>query len=59
MMSAWLSARPRPGAAGPAPHGASGRHALNGAAGDVAGYNLERKPFVFNVFAWLAEAERG
>jgi hypothetical protein len=21
--------------------------------------NLERKPFVFNVFAWLAEAARG
>ena len=33
--------------------------ALNGAAGDVAGYNLERKPFVFNAFAWLAEAARG
>jgi hypothetical protein len=32
---------------------------LNCAAGDVAGYNLERKPFVFNVFAWLAEAARG
>jgi hypothetical protein len=34
-------------------------NALNGAAGDVAGYNLEGKPFVFNVFAWLAEAARG
>jgi hypothetical protein len=34
-------------------------NALNGAAGDVARYNLERKPFVFNAFAWLAEAARG
>jgi hypothetical protein len=31
----------------------------HGAAGDAAGYNLERKPFVFNAFAWLAEAARG
>jgi hypothetical protein len=27
--------------------------------GRCRGYNLERKPFVFNVFAWLAEAARG
>jgi DNA polymerase-3 subunit delta' len=32
---------------------------LNRAARDVEVYNLERKPFVFNVFGWLAEASRG
>jgi len=32
---------------------------VNGAAGDVAEYNLERKPLVFNVFGWLAAATRG
>ena len=26
---------------------------------DVEEYNLERKPYVFNVFGWLAEATRG
>jgi DNA polymerase-3 subunit delta' len=31
---------------------------LNSAAGDVAEYNLERKPLVFNVFGWLAAATR-
>jgi DNA polymerase III subunit delta' len=29
---------------------------FNAAARDVADYNLERKPLVFNVFAWLAAA---
>ena len=29
------------------------------AAGEVDEYNLERKPLVFNVFGWLAEASRG
>jgi DNA polymerase III subunit delta' len=29
---------------------------FNAAARDVADYNLERKPLVFNVFAWLADA---
>jgi DNA polymerase-3 subunit delta' len=32
---------------------------VNAAAGDVAEYNLERKPLVFNVFGWLAAATRG
>jgi DNA polymerase III subunit delta' len=32
---------------------------VNGAARDVETYNLERKPYIFNVFGWLAEAARG
>ena len=32
---------------------------VNRAAGDVETFNLERKPLVFNVFGWLAEASRG
>jgi DNA polymerase-3 subunit delta' len=32
---------------------------FNQAAGDVETFNLERKPLVFNVFGWLAEASRG
>jgi DNA polymerase-3 subunit delta' len=32
---------------------------LNRAAREVETYNLERKPMVFNVFGWLAEAARG
>jgi DNA polymerase III subunit delta' len=32
---------------------------VNAAARDVEEYNLERKPLVFNVFGWLAEAARG
>jgi len=32
---------------------------FNAAARDVAEYNLERKPLVFNVFRWLAEAPPG
>ena len=32
---------------------------VNAAARDVEEYNLERKPLVFNVFGWLAEASRG
>jgi DNA polymerase-3 subunit delta' len=32
---------------------------LNASARDVAIYNLERKPLVFNVFGWLAAATRG
>ncbi len=43
------------------PHGAPGRGLGQGqrAARDVETYNLERKPYVFNVFGWLAEAARG
>jgi DNA polymerase-3 subunit delta' len=32
---------------------------INAAARDAETYNLERKPFVFNVFGLLAEATRG
>ena len=32
---------------------------LNKAARDVETFHLERKPMVFNVFGWLAEASRG
>jgi DNA polymerase-3 subunit delta' len=32
---------------------------VNAAARDVETYNLERKPYIFNVFGWLAEAARG
>jgi DNA polymerase-3 subunit delta' len=32
---------------------------INQAARDVETYNLERKPLVFGVFGWLAEATRG
>jgi len=32
---------------------------INAAARDVETYNLERKPFVFSVFGWLAEVGRG
>jgi DNA polymerase III subunit delta' len=57
----WLSARVTAGRAEP------GRLAgfadvwerLNRAARDVEVFHLERKPMVFNVFGWLAEASRG
>ena len=32
---------------------------LNRAARDTQTFNLERKPMVFNVFGWLAEASGG
>ena len=32
---------------------------VNQSARDVDTFNLERKPLVFNVFGWLAEASRG
>jgi DNA polymerase-3 subunit delta' len=32
---------------------------VNRAAQEAEEYNLERKPLVFNVFGWLAEASRG
>jgi DNA polymerase-3 subunit delta' len=32
---------------------------VNRTARDVETYNLERKPLVFKVFGWLAEAARG
>ena len=35
------------------------RDGINRAARDAETYNLERKPLVFSVFGWLAEAARG
>ncbi len=32
---------------------------VNHSARDVETFNLDRKPYVFNVFGWLAEASRG
>ena len=60
-VNAWLSARL---AAGPPDAARLDRVAavwekVNLAARDAAEYNLERKPLVFNVFGWLAEATRG
>jgi DNA polymerase-3 subunit delta' len=57
----WLSARVTVAGAEP---GHRARMAevwdkLNRAARDVQVFNLERKPFVFNVFDWLAGAARG
>jgi DNA polymerase-3 subunit delta' len=60
-VNAWLSARL---IAGPPDRARLVRVAeawekVNRAAGDVEEYNLDRKPLVFNVFGWLAEASRG
>jgi len=38
---------------------ASGWEKFNAAVREVEEFNLERKPLVFNTFAWLAEACRG
>jgi DNA polymerase-3 subunit delta' len=59
-VNAWLSAR---SAGGPQENGRLVRLAevwekLNQAARDVDEYNLDRKPLVFSVFGWLAEATR-
>jgi len=57
----WLSARVAPARAEPARLAgfAETFERLNAAARDVEIYHLERKPFVFNVFGWLAAATRG
>jgi DNA polymerase-3 subunit delta' len=57
-VNAWLSARLAAGAPDSARLNrlAEVWDKVNGAARDVAEYNLERKPLVFNVFGWLAEA---
>jgi len=57
----WLSARLRAEAPEPArlARVATAWDKVNAAARDVQEYNLERKPLVFNVFGWLAEASRG
>jgi DNA polymerase-3 subunit delta' len=58
-VNAWLSARLTAGldAAGLA-RVAEVWERVNLAARDAAEFNLERKPLVFNVFGWLAEAAR-
>ncbi|TMJ82476.1 MAG: DNA polymerase III subunit delta' [Alphaproteobacteria bacterium] len=60
-VNAWLSARLAAGAQAPARLAglAEAWEKVNAAARDVEEYNLERKPLVFNVFGWLAEASRG
>jgi len=57
----WLSARVAPGRAEPARLAGLAEvwERLNTAARDVEIFHLERKPFVFNVFGWLAAATRG
>ena len=60
-MNAWLSARLASGAPDRArlARVAEVWERINCAARDAETYNLERKPLVFNVFGWLAEASRG
>jgi len=60
-VNGWLSARLAAGAEDPArlARVAEAWERINHAAGEVDEYNLERKPLVFNVFGWLAEASRG
>lgn len=57
----WLSARVTVAGAEPARllRIADVWDKLNVAADDTKVFNLERKPFVFNVFGWLAAATRG
>ena len=57
----WLSARVTAARAEPArlARFADVWGRLNRAARDVEIFHLERKPMVFNVFGWLAEASRG
>jgi DNA polymerase-3 subunit delta' len=60
-VNAWLSTRLH---ANPADRvrlvrAAEAWEKVNRAAADVEIYNLDRKPLVFNVFGWLAEASRG
>lgn len=60
-VNAWLSARldtSGPDSAGLA-RVAEVWEKVNSSARDVETFNLERKPLVFNVFGWLAEASRG
>jgi DNA polymerase-3 subunit delta' len=60
-VNAWLSARLTAGEQAPARLArlAEAWEKVNAAARGVEEYNLERKPLVFNVFGWLAEASRG
>ena len=60
-VNAWLSARLTAGTADSSRLNrvAEAWDKVNQAAATAAEYNLERKPLVFNVFGWLAEASRG
>ena len=60
-VNAWLSARLAAAPQAPARMAklAEVWEQLNLTARDVEAYNLERKPYVFSVFGWLAEASRG
>jgi DNA polymerase-3 subunit delta' len=60
-VNAWLSARLTVGEPDSARLNrvAEAWDKVNGAAREVEIFNLERKPLVFNVFGWLAEASRG
>lgn len=60
-VNGWLSERLKSGAPDRARLArlAEAWERINRAAGEVDEYNLERKPLVFNVFGWLAEASRG
>lgn len=60
-VNAWLSARLTTTEQTPARLArlAQAWEKINAAARDAEEYNLERKPLVFNVFGWLAEASRG
>ncbi len=55
----WLSARLAAAPAQGAERLALAWERVNTTARDVEMYNLERKPLVFKVFGWLAEAARG
>jgi DNA polymerase-3 subunit delta' len=59
-VNAWLSARLADGArpAAQLAQVAQAWEKVNAAARDAGEYNLERKPLVFSVFGWLAEAAR-
>jgi DNA polymerase-3 subunit delta' len=60
-VNAWLSVQLADGAREPAglDRVAQAWEKVNRAAQEAEEYNLERKPLVFNVFGWLAEASRG
>jgi DNA polymerase-3 subunit delta' len=60
-VNAWLSARLTATEQVPARlvRLAEAWEKVNAAARDVEEFNLDRKPLVFNVFGWLAEASRG
>ena len=59
-INAWLAAQLSSGSrdAGRLARVAAAWEKINTAAGDVQDYNLERKPLVFAIFGWLAEAAR-